>query len=113
MESPKDITSEILLMCQYLTKYLPNFSDKIIVLRNLMKKKQPLQWIELEELKFTQIKHALTRTPLLRYFDESKSATIQCDASKDGLCGTLLQQDQPVVSRVTSANDNGTKSMRK
>ena len=99
MESPKDSTGvkRILGMCKYLTKFLPNFSDNTIALRNLTKKRQPWQLTEVEEQEFTQIKYAITRTPVLRYFDTNKSVTIQCDASKDGLGGTLLQEDQPVV----------------
>ena len=51
MESPKDSTGvkRIMGMCQYLTKFLPNFSDKTIALRNLTKKRQPWQLTELEE----------------------------------------------------------------
>ena len=109
MESPKDSTGEkrILGMFQYLKKFHPNFSDMTIALRNLTKKRQPWHWTELEEQEFTQIKQAITRTPVLRYFDASKSVTIQCNSSKDGLGGTLLQEDQPVayVSRALTTTE--------
>ena len=51
MESPKDVTGvkRILGMCQYLTKFLPNFSDKTLSLRKLTQKNQPWKLTEIEE----------------------------------------------------------------
>ena len=99
MQAPTDPTGvkRILGMCQYLTKFLPNFSDKTVALRKLTEKRQPWQWTRVEEEEFKIIKEAITKTPVLRYYDVDKVTTIQCDASKDGLGGVLLQGDQPIA----------------
>ena len=43
------------------------------------------------------IKKAVSSTPVLKYFDETKRVTIQCDASSTGLGAVLLQGGQPVT----------------
>lgn len=39
----------------------------------------------------------ICEAPVLRYFDTSKSITLQCDASEGGLGFSLLQEGQPVA----------------
>ena len=99
MQTPKDVTGvkRILGMCQYLTKFLPNFSDKTKALRKLTEKKQLWKWTESEEKELNLIKEAITKTPVLTYHDVNKATTIQCDASQSGLGGVLLQDDQPIT----------------
>ena len=50
-------------------------------------------------------KEAVSSTPVLKYFDETKRVTILCDASNTGLGAVLLQGGQPVTyaSRTLSA----------
>ena len=99
MQTPKDVTGvkRILGMCQYLTKFLPNFSDKTKALRKLTEKKQLWKWKESEEKELNLIKEAITKTPVLTYYDVNKATTIKCDASQSGLGGVLLQDDQPIA----------------
>ena len=99
MQTPKDVigVKRILGMCQYLTKFLPNFSDKIKALRKLTEKKQLWKWTESEEKELNLIKEAITKTPVLTYYDVNKATTIQCDASQSGLGGVLLQDEQPIA----------------
>ena len=46
---------------------------------------------------FRAIKQAITETPVLCYYCVDEEVTVQCDASKDGLGATLLQNSQPVA----------------
>ena len=37
----------------------------------------------------------ITREPVLRYFDNTKEETLQCDASESGLGAVIMQEGQP------------------
>ena len=43
------------------------------------------------------LKVAIMSAPVLAYFDQSITTTIQSDASKKGLGAVLLQDDKPVI----------------
>ena len=43
------------------------------------------------------IKRVLLSKQVLRYFDVSKEASLQVDASQFGLCSVLLQEGRPVA----------------
>ena len=45
----------------------------------------------------TQVKQLITREPVLRYFDNTKEVTLQCDASESGLGATIMQEGQPAA----------------
>ena len=55
------------------------------------------------------MKNAITKLPVLQYYDVQKEVTLQCDASQDGLGATLLQEGKPVAfasSALTNAERN-------
>ena len=62
---------------------------------------QECEWIWTHEQKdtFQKIKDAVKKSPVLKYFSDSRPAEGQGDASKDGLGFLLLQYSQPVTSR--------------
>lgn len=39
----------------------------------------------------------ITEAPVLKFYNVTEEATIQCDASEKGLGATLLQKGQPVA----------------
>ena len=43
------------------------------------------------------MKQLITREPVLRYFDNTKEVTLQCDASESGLGAVIMQEGQPVA----------------
>ena len=49
----------------------------------------------MQEKEFSKLKNSITRTPVLRYFDTTKTVAIQCAASSTGLGATLLRDSQP------------------
>ena len=55
------------------------------------------QWTHEHEEAFSKLKEAISKTPVLRYFDSNEETTLQCDASSTGLGATLLQRGQPVA----------------
>ena len=99
MPAPTDKTGvqRLLVLAQYLSKLLPHLSDLTKPLRELAQKEIEWCWGETQENPFQQLKEAVTRTPVLRYYNVKEPGTIQCDASQTGLGAALLQNGQPVA----------------
>ena len=86
----------VLGMVHYLAKFCQHLSTASQPLRQLEKKEVEWHWQRPQGKAFNEIKDLVTKAPVLRYFDVSKSITIQCDASQYGIGATLLQEGQPV-----------------
>ena len=84
-------------LAQYLGKFLPHLSDVTKPLRELTQQDVEWSWDEPQKMAFESLKDAVTRTPLLRYFNVKEDVTLQCDASQSGLGAALLQNGQPVA----------------
>lgn len=96
-------------MVNYLRKFVPNLANIISPLRELLKKEVEWLWTEIHEKSFIDIKNVITKAPILQSFNSKLPIVIQCDASKDGLGGCLLQNGKPIsfISRsLTSAEQN-------
>lgn len=63
-------------------KFISNLSDKTAVLRELLKKNSVFVWTELHDRTIDNIKSEILKSNILAPFDESKSITVQCDASQ-------------------------------
>lgn len=83
-------------MINYLSRFLPKISRVLEPLRKLTVKDTPWQWGKPQEEAFQKAKDAVTRAPILAYFDSRKPLETQCDASDLGLGAALLQNGQPV-----------------
>ena len=53
-------------------------------------------WIAEHDDALQKIKNAMTKTPVLKYFNSKEETTLQCDASQSGLGAALMQNGQPV-----------------
>ena len=84
-------------MITYLAKFLPNLSDVTEPLRMILEKDVEWHWDEVHENAIDQIKQMITREPVLRYFDNIKEVTLQCDASDLRLDATIMQEGHPVT----------------
>ena len=67
-------------------------------LRHLLEEGQEFRWADAERKAFEELKELISADQLLRFYDVRKLQVIQCDASREGLGATLLQEGQPVVS---------------
>ena len=76
----KQSMQRLLGMITYLAKFLTNLSDVTELLRCLLDRDVEWQWNHVHENALTQVKQLTTREPVLRYFDEKKEVTLQCDA---------------------------------
>lgn len=87
----------LLGMVTYLAKFIPNLSTITQPLRKLLEKDTEFVWTNHQSIAFQQIKHALSSTPVLRYYNVQEDVTLQADASSYALGAALLQASQPVA----------------
>ena len=87
-------------MCNYLRPYIPRLSvASQCTLRELNRKNVEFTW------NLTCMRKHLNKckTPcgkcsnMVQYFDQMKPIVLECDASGNGISGTLLQDGQPIV----------------
>ena len=99
MPSPKSKLklASFLGMCNYLSTYIPCLSDVTTTLRSLNKKKVDFAWSPTYEKAFRQAKLNIANVVTLHYFDPVQPIVLECDASGNGVGGTLLQNGQPVI----------------
>lgn len=80
-------------MINYLRNFIPNLSEISTPLRELLKKNNEWCWLAIHNESIKKLNKAITNTPVLKNFDETKSIVIQTDASKSALGSCLLQQN--------------------
>ena len=99
MEKPTDVKGlqRLLGMANYLTKFLESLSDICELIRKLTHKENAWNWTFEQDEAFKKLKEAVTKAPVLKYFDSKMETTLQCDASGLGLGATLMQNDQPIA----------------
>ena len=88
-ENLQDLQS-FLGLVNYLNRFSPALTDLTVPLRALCKKDTLFTWESSQEAAFEAIKKEITSAPVLAYFDQSKTSTIQSDASKKGLGLSLI-----------------------
>ena len=81
----------------YLSKFIPNMSQKSAPLRQLLQKDVEWSWGQVEDDAFTSLKTAISSAPVLTFFDPKEPVTLSVDASSKGVGAVLLQHDRPVA----------------
>ena len=84
-------------MVGYLQKFLPKLSQTNKILRQLCENNTEFHWDNRHQEAYDQIKKMVTQSPVLRFYDVDKPVTLQTDASKHGIAGVLMQEQQPVA----------------
>ena len=85
-------------MVNYLQKFAPGLSEHTTPIRILLKDDAEFAWEESVEGEcFKPVKAVIGSAPVLKYFDPSVEAVLQCDASQHGLGACLMQNGQPVA----------------
>ena len=88
----------IMGMVNYLQKFAPGLSELTTPIRILLKDDAEFVWEESVEGEcFKRVKAVIGSAPVLKYFDPSVEAVLQCDASQHGLGACLMQNGQPVA----------------
>lgn len=98
LKAPQNVTEVQRLagMVNYLARFLPGLSDVMEPIRQLVNQKVEWHWGEEQENALEKVRHLLTSSPVLAYYDQHKPLVIQCDASQSGLGAALLQDDKPI-----------------
>ena len=98
MPHPTDVKSSLYFngTVQYLAKFSPGLSDMAHPLRQLTRKDAKWVWSETQEKAWSDIKTAISRAPVLRFYSLQDEVTLQCDTSDTGLGAILLQLQQPL-----------------
>ena len=79
-------------MVAYLSKFIPNLSNKTKELRELILKETVWDFKEIHERKFDELKSTISNCASLKFFDPKLQTKITSDASKFGLGATLEQK---------------------
>ena len=99
MKPPQNINQllSFLSSAKYLGSFTPDLSNLCAPLNKLTRKDVDFQWGPEHQEAFEHIKDNIASIAILAYFDPTKSVTIQCDASMEGLGAVLYQNNKPVT----------------
>ena len=86
-------------LCTYVSRFIPSFSEKTAVLRELLKGNTKFKWTTEHEKAFTLLKNELTSDSVLGFYDPQKDVELVTDASNYSIGGILLQKDVSGLSR--------------
>lgn len=89
--TPRNAKKQFLGLAGYYRRFIPNFSKVTKPLTNLLKKEEPFDWKEEQELAFTQLREALCTEPILQYPDFTKPFVVTTDALEHAF-GDILRQ---------------------
>ena len=78
----------------YLCKFIPYLSDLCQQLQELLKSSNEFVWTHVHDAAFSQVKEAICKDIMLRFFDTDFSLYIEVNASKKGIGAVMLQPDK-------------------
>ncbi|WVZ87903.1 hypothetical protein U9M48_034478 [Paspalum notatum var. saurae] len=81
----------------YYRRFIESFSRIAKPMTSLLEKGVPFHWTKERQAAFDELKKRLTTAPVLTLPDLTKSFTVYCDASKEGL-GCVPMQEGKVIA---------------
>ena len=106
MEHPKNKKDleRFLGMCNYLSRFIPNYSKIIEPLRILMKKDSVFTWDGNQEKCVEILKKALCSSPCLAFFNTNQDIVLSVDSSSTAMGAVVLQNGRPIAFGSRSLN---------
>ncbi|XP_063384581.1 uncharacterized protein K02A2.6-like isoform X1 [Cydia fagiglandana] len=98
LNEPKNVKElqKFLGMCNYLSKFIPQYSKTTETLRDLLKKDVLWDWGTAQSQAFEEIKMKISKAPTLDILKRDGLVTLQTDSSKSGMGACLLQNGKPI-----------------
>ena len=90
----------------YLSKFIPYLSDFRQLLQELLKKENEFCWMPVHDEAFKNLKSAIVKDMMQKYFDTNLLIYIETDASKKGIGVALMQPDLNVQNTSKTAVPN-------
>ena len=92
-------------MAQYVSRFIPGYSDVTTALRGLTHKDVPWEWKSEHQQALDNLKVKLASVCTVQYFDATKPSKVLVDASPVGIRAILCQDDKVVscASRALSS----------
>ena len=99
MPEPENTTDllRFMGMVKYLSKFVPDLSEKAAALNELLHKDDEWVWDVPQQKAYDDVKQSIAHATILAYFDVNKDVTLTCDASQHGLGAACLQNGRPVA----------------
>ena len=96
LPAPKNIRKvrSFLGMVKQLSKFTEHLADKTKPLRDLLSKKRSWTWGHAQESAFREIEECLISPPILTLYDVNRKTKVSSDASKYGIGGVFLQEQE-------------------
>ena len=96
----KDVEKYLGVMV-YFQDFIEDYATMTLPLSNLLRKNQPFKWTDEAEVAITNLIHAVTHAPVLRYFEDDRETKVFSDASQYAIAGWISQKHEdgwhPVV----------------
>ena len=99
MNTPKDKTElrRFFGMCNYVSKFIPGYSEKTAIIRELLRDDTEWFWDKQHDCAFNELKKCISSPPVLAYYNPKLPVTISADASQNGLGCVCLQEGKPIA----------------
>ena len=107
IKAPQNVAQvqEFLGIATYMSPFIPNVSQQITTLRDLVKKDAEFICTDSHNTAFEATKSLVCREVTLAYFDPQADSVIQVDASSRGLGPVLIQYGKPIEFASKSLSD--------